>query len=237
MKTLMMFIVGVSLLLSTLYANANIIDDTHGIGSGSFELGDFVNGSGSTPFSNIAGYMGLLPGSTAITGWTVGGPGDGVDWLTDEAGNNFIFNAHEGIHSVDLQHLTGSSIFTEIPTITGLFYELSFFAASVQGFDNTGTVSAGSLTGQSFTAPYSTTFQDQLFQQFSFSFSAIDTVTKIQFSGFDSINAQLQYGPVIDSVAVTLTNSSQPVPEPTTIFLIGTALIGLVASSATRKNK
>ncbi len=54
----------------------NIIDSTYGTGSGSFENGKFVN--------NGADYMGLTPSSTAILGWTVGGPGNGVDWLSSK---------------------------------------------------------------------------------------------------------------------------------------------------------
>jgi hypothetical protein len=216
---------GILFLISPI-TNANIIDDTHGVGAGSFELGIFVNGSGSTPFFVNAGYMGLAPGATTITGWTVGGPGDGIDWLIDGPGNVFTFNANDGIHSVDLQHLTASSISTVIPTVTGGVYELSFFAASVVSYDNTGTVSAGSLINQSFTVagPYSTTFENQTFQQFSYSFSAIDTLTTIQFTGTDPISAQLQYGPVIDSVSVTLTNA---VPLPPTMFLFGSGILAL----------
>jgi hypothetical protein len=180
-KLLAGLIAGMFLYCTTLVANANIIDDTYGVGAGSFELGNFVNGSGSTPYYPNAGYMGLAPGDTTITGWTVGGPGDGVDWLIDEPGNVFTFNANDGIHSVDLQHLTASSISTVIPTVIGGVYELSFFAASVETYDNTGTVSAGSLTNQSFTVlgPYSASFENQTFQQFLFSFTAVDTSTTI----------------------------------------------------------
>ena len=106
-------------------AEANFIDDSYGAGAGSFELGNFVNGGGNP---NAAGpdYMGLLPGDTTITGWTVGGPGDGVDWLTTPT-----YGADTGIHAVDLQHLSASSISTVISTIAGNAYELSFSAAAV----------------------------------------------------------------------------------------------------------
>ena len=86
-----------NLMLAT--ANANIIDSTYGPGAGSFELGTFLD--------NGYGFMPLTPGSTTITGWTIGGPGDGVDWTTAPA-----FAADTGIHAVDLEHLTNSSIAT-----------------------------------------------------------------------------------------------------------------------------
>ena len=105
--------------------NANIIDFTYGVGAGSFELGNFVDGGG-IPYSRGPGYMGIAPGDNAtITGWTVGGPGDGVDWLIEP-----LFQADSGIHAVDLQHLTNSSIMTTIPTITGNDYYLSFSTAA-----------------------------------------------------------------------------------------------------------
>ena len=177
-KLLAELIAGMFLFGTALVANANIIDDTHGVGAGSFELGNFVNGSGSYLYYPNAGYMGLVPGDTTITGWTVGGPGDGIDWLIDGPDNVFTFNANDGIHSVDLQHLTASSISTVIPTVTGEVYELSFFASSVETYDNTGTVSAGSLTDQLFTVlgPYNS-IEDQIFNAGLFMVGELETIT------------------------------------------------------------
>lgn len=70
------------LFLASQTAYANIIDDTFGIGAGSFELGNFVNGGQDGGSFGGTGWMGLGVGSIVMTGWTVGGPGDGVDWLT-----------------------------------------------------------------------------------------------------------------------------------------------------------
>jgi len=172
----------------------NIIDATYGIGAGGFELGAFVNGGGN-PNGAGSGYMGLLPGdNTSIQGWTVGGPGDGVDWLLTSA-----YRADAGLHAVDLQHFTASSVSTVVPTVVGNTYRLSFSAAAVSGRSNTGSVSAGSLVNQAFSAPFSASYTGQTFTPFSFLFSATDTSTIIRFA---ATGPNTYYGPVIDSVSV-----------------------------------
>jgi hypothetical protein len=93
----------------------NIIDATYGVGAGSFELGNFVNGGGN-PNAPGPDYMGLLPSNTAITGWTVAGPGDGIDWLTGS------YAVDTGTYAVDLSHLSASSIYTLFTTVVGNQY-------------------------------------------------------------------------------------------------------------------
>ena len=75
MKKWSLFLGVVLLLFLALPAYANIIDSTYGAGAGSFELGTFVN--------NRFDFMPLAPGATTITGWTVGGPGDGRGLAND----------------------------------------------------------------------------------------------------------------------------------------------------------
>ena len=133
---------------------ANIIDDIYGAGAGSFELGNFFDGGGA--------YMWLSPGATNIEGWTVGGPGDGVDWLLGS-----YYGADTGLYAMDLQHLSASSISTTIPTITGHEYELSFSSATSLGYSNSGVISAGSLTNQTFIADISPQFPNPTFALFS----------------------------------------------------------------------
>lgn len=199
-------------ILASPTVDANIIDTTYGVGAGSFELGTFVNHA----CSFCEDFMRLAPGATTITGWTVGGPGDGVDWLTTPS-----FAADTGIHGVDLQDFTSSSIATVIPTVAGDVYELSFSTAAVFGLGNTGVVSAGSLVNQPFSAV--STSGGQTFTLFSFLFTAMGPTTTIQFIG--TVTPNTTFGPVIDSVSV---DSIAAVPEPDTILLFGIGLVGVL---------
>lgn len=195
---------------------ANIIDSTYGAGAGSFELGNFVN--------NGINFMSLAPSATAITGWTVGGPGGGIDWLT-----TLGWGADTGSKSVDLQLNGSSSISTTIPTITGTVYSLSFGAAANTAYiTNTGVVSAGSLVNQAFTAALSNNFSNQSFIPFTFLFNATGSTTTITFQG---TGPDTQYGPVIDSVSVSA------VPVPAAVWLFGSALPGFVGFGRRKPGK
>lgn len=197
-------------------ANTNLIDATYGVGAGSFELGNFVNGGADGASFGGTDYMGLAVGSTAITGWTVGGPGNRVDWLTTP-----FFGAADGMHSVDLTHTFASSIFTTIPTITGGVYDLSFGAAAWAGGTGvTGSVSAGSLN-QNFTATPSNTLELQTFAPFLFQFTATGPSTTITLTSTNQSPGSYFYGPVIDSVSVSA------VPVPVAVWLFSSALAGL----------
>lgn len=190
--------------------NANIIDDIYGAGAGSFELGAFIDNSGG-------GYMRLSPGSTTITGWTVGGPGGGVDWTIAPA-----YRADTGVHAVDLRNLTPSSIATVIPTNSGEVYQLTFGATSGGFPTNTGLITAGSLVNQVFAAVIDTNTNPatQTFTPFTFLFTATESATTIQFTAQGGIGGR--YGPVIDSVSVDLVSAPPPtsVPEPSSMALL-----------------
>jgi len=94
------------------------------------------------------------------------------------------------------------------------YADISFGAAAVSGYSNTGVVSAGSLVNQVFTAPFSGAFATQVFTPFAFQFTATKPTTMIQFTATGPNN---QYGPVIDSVSVAPLSS---VPEPSSIALL-----------------
>ena len=176
-------------------SSTNLIDATYGNGAGSFELGNFINGGADGASSGGGGYMGLAAGSTVITGWTVGPGNGGIDWITSPT-----YAADSGLHSVDLQHMTNSSIASVIPTVAGSVYRLSFGAAAVTSYrNNTGVVTAGSLVNQPFAAAFSASIASQKFTPFTFLFTATGATTEIRFTG---TGTNTLYGPVIDSVSV-----------------------------------
>jgi hypothetical protein len=170
----------------------NLIDFTYGTGAGSFELGNFLD--------NGYGYMGLAPGTTTITGWTVGGPGNGVDWV----GKPFAVNT--GSRAIDLINSSAGSVSTVIPTVTGQLYELSFYATTVSTGNALGTVSAGSVVNQSFVAPKTSgrDFANLVFGRFSFLFTATGSSTTVNFASTPNGSSCLPdcFGPEIDNVSV-----------------------------------
>lgn len=207
-----------SLALAASQAGAapNLIDQTHGAGAGSFEVGAFVpRGAGLNNFQS------LLAGSTAITGWQIGSVG--VDWLGAPD-----YAAADGLHAVDLGYfdVAGGSISVTLPTQVGATYALDFKATAVPGFPsytNTGTVSAGSLVGAGFTVPFSAAnaFGAQVYFPQSFSFVATGASTVVTIA---AAVAGTSYGPVIDQVSVTLLSA---VPEPGTwaLWALGGGLL------------
>lgn len=202
----------------------NIIDLTYGAGAGSFELGNFVDGGG-IPNASGPGYMGVAPGDgTTITNWTVGGPGDGVDWLISPR-----FRADTGVHSIDLQHLTNSSIATTIPTVAGLDYVLSFAVAAPIGAGNTGRFTAGSLVDVAFTVPFGGDFATQTLTTLTYQFTAFASSTTIRFTGTGAESTTFRYGPVIDTVSVSV------VPEPSTFVSAALGLVGLAGYARWRR--
>ncbi len=231
-KTTGWFILSVLALFYSSICHANIIDDIHGAGAGSFELGNYIDGGGIPPTG--LGWMGVAAGdNSTITGWTVGGPGDGVDWLAEP-----IINADTGIHSVDLQHQTPSSISTVIPTIIGNLYELSFAAATFGDEGDMGVVSAGTLINQEFTAQRSVEVDSQVFAPFTFEFTAIGLTTTIQFASTSQPSTN-HYGPAIDSVSVVALEEPppEPIPEPSTMILLSVGVASILGSRRRRKKE
>ncbi len=202
-------------------ANANIINDTYGAGAGSFELGNFVQNAG-------ADAMWINVGGTSISGWTAGGPGDGIDWIKTPT-----YGAMDGLYSVDLTHQTSSSISINIPTINGAVYDLSFGAAAYVTGINTGLVTAGSLISQSFTVNPTNSLTNQTFYPFSYQFTATSLSTTITFLSTNQ-QAGTTYGPILDNVIVNyVSGPSTSVPEPSSLSLM---LIGLVSTVLTSKS-
>lgn len=190
-------------------AAVNIIDSTYGAGTGSFELGSYVQNSG-----NIYNYMRLPTASSTITGWSVGGP-DGVDWLTTPgyAGSN-------GSFSVDIAGIshagaaTYGSINTTIATVIGTQYLISFDAYGPG--DATGLLTAGSLS-QTFLPPLNANTEVAAYQTYNFAFTALSASTTITFATTADCYG---FGPVIDNVVVA-------VPEHSTGVLALCATLGL----------
>ena len=175
-------------------------------------------------------------GSTSITGWTVVGPA-GTDvgvCNTNFAQSGISFLAEDGSNWLDLTGLNSNS--TEgvqqiVATTIGDSYTLSFWVGNVDspstGFGVTSTVNVlanGTSLGK-FTNNCTVCTTTQQWMQFSDTFTATSASTTLAFlnadPGTDNTNG-------LDNLVLT-DNGPAGVPEPSSIVLVGSGLLGLAA--------
>jgi choice-of-anchor C domain-containing protein len=179
--------------------------------NGSFEYGVSIDPSG---------FLGLAPGSTAITGWTVIGSGTRiVDYIGD------YWQASDGVRSVDLDgYLSGNGGVEQIiSTVPSRSYLVTFdLAGNPDGEPSEKTMNASVIgntpSDWSFSVDRSASRSPMDWEQKEFTFVADGLFTTLRFL---STTSGQGYGPVLDNVSVA---EVLPIPVPAAI-LIG--LLGL----------
>ena len=183
--------------------------------NGSFEDGAPQPASGSF---NVLGA-----GSTAVTGWVVGG--DSVDWI------NGYWEAKDGTHSVDLSGNAPGWIQQTFATTAGTRYEVEFWMSGNPDGGSflkptvTSAIDGGVLAATQFYAIQGATHEQMNWLRYSFAFTGTGNDVTLRFSS----DTAGPYGPALDLVSVTA------VPEPATwaMMLGGFGLLG----AAVRRSK
>jgi len=184
------------------------------IQNGGFEMGP-----------TVSALRTLHSGSTALTGWTVGGAG--IDLI------GTYWQAGEGSRSIDLSALNAGSIAQTFATVIGRVYQVDFLMAANQDRGHPTSVRSMNVlaTGgatQQFdfdpTSPSGLSKANMGWTAMSYTFKATSTSTTLSFA---SLNHSA-YGPALDGVSVNA------VPEPATwAMMIGG--FGLVGANMRRR--
>jgi len=182
--------------------------------NGGFEAG------GYSPTQPGADYMTLNAGSTALTGWQIGG--SGVDWV------GTYWQASQGTKSIDLSSTGIGWISQTIATTANTAYRLSFdMAGNPEGGSGVSKiknmlVTLGGASGAFQMYTFDTTGKtktDMGWLPLTLSFVAQGPSTTLTFMSLEPG----AYGPAIDNVDVAT------VPIPPAAWLLGSGLLGLVA--------
>lgn len=169
--------------------------------NGSFEQGTFGGGGFETVFA----------GSSAITGWTVGG--SSVDWI------GTYWNPQDGNRSIDLSGNNNGSLSQTFDTIAGQTYLVTFYVAgnpdggpTIKTFDRGVDV----LFADSFNSAASS-LSDMGWTLHSFDFIASGPTSTLSFVS----TTGTAYGAALDNVSVTA------VPEASTWAMMILGFLGL----------
>lgn len=162
------------------------------INNGGFESGTYTGGGQ---------FQTLPPGSTAITGWTVGGAG--VDWIDS------LWTDKEGQRSVDLNALGPGSLSQTLVTTVNNTYVVEFWLAGnptdaatcpteLKTLDV--TANDGQLSSYTFNTT-STSYAAMGWAEEAYSFTATSSSTTLTFQSTTTGAC----GPALDDVTVTET--------------------------------
>jgi choice-of-anchor C domain-containing protein len=178
--------------------------------NGSFELG-----------SNVGGYSNIKAGSSAVTGWTIGG--SSIDYIGS------YWQAADGARSLDLAGLGIGSVSQTIATVIGQAYRVSFsVAANLDGGAavRTGFVDVGGAQSLISFDASGNSRSNMGWEVRTFEFVALEALTTLRFSA-DAVTSSNNFGLALDNVSI------DAIPEPGTwaMLLFGFGALGYVMRS------
>ena len=187
-----------------------------------------VNGGFELGVNPGAGFTTEAAGSSAITGWTVGG--FGVDYIGG------YWMPSEGARSVDLSALSAGSVSQTFETKIGIVYTVNFDLSGNPEGGVGNKISVISISGSlpqvsSYTVGASNSRTNMNWQPYSFSFTAFGTSSTLTFASAE-FNP---YGPALDNVSILGDDGiGGAVPEPASWALMITGF-GLVGAAMRRR--
>jgi len=163
-----------------------------------------------------ASFKTLGSGSTAITGWAVGG--NGIDYIGG------YWTAADGARSIDLSAgNTGKMVAQSFATTIDKYYEVTFaMAGNPAGSPSTKSLEVAAA-GQSAIFSFSTsghTRSNMGWVDYNWVFKAVSSVTELSFQSL----VPTAYGPALDNVRV----EAVPAPAAALLGVFGLGLIGWV---------
>lgn len=192
-----------------------------------------VNGSFETPIVTVGSFEDFPVGSSALTGWTVFGPGGtNVSIVSGSFSQSGVtFEAEDGVQWLDLTGDGSNStegVSQAVTTTSGDRYQLSYFIGNTTGggiFGTTSTVNVLLNGVSSYTDTNSNVSPTNLnWEQFNHTFVAAGASTTL---GFQNADPSSDNSNGLDNVALVDLGPATTVPEPASLGLLSAALVTL----------